>query len=107
MQRSGSARIEYHNPINGKPVAEFIGESEKTITFEMDLKQNLGVNVQDIIDKMWDKLKKGTVCSLILGGKYHGDWVITDLSETDKRFDSRMNLVDATLSIKIKDGVYV
>lgn len=104
MGRSGSARIEYHSPINSKPVAEFVGPDSEQRSFTMDLRKSLGVSVSSLIDNLRNKRDTGKSCTLIIGGDYHGEWLIESLDESHKLFNGGV-LVSASVSVTLKDGV--
>lgn len=104
MSRSGGARIEYHSPINAKPVAEFVGPDTEQRTFTMDLRKHLGVSVTSLINNLRNKRDTGKSCTLIIGGSYHGEWLIESLDESHKQFN-RGELTSASISITLKDGV--
>ncbi len=105
MGRSTSARIEYHSPINGKPVAEFIGPDTQSITFSMDIREQMGVNVVGTMSKLRKKCEDGDICSLVLGISYFGDWIIESVGESHKNHNKYGAIVSATVDVTIKDGV--
>lgn len=105
MNRSGSARIEHHMPINGQPVAEFIGPDVQQITFNMELKQNFNINVNNALESLRDKRDLGEICTLIIGGNYLGDWLISEVGESHNLHNRRGRLVGATASITLTNGV--
>ena len=105
MSRSTSARIEYHSPINGKPVAEFIGPDTQTITFSMDIRKQLGVNVSSLLESLRGKSENGDVCMLVIGIEYFGDWIIQNVEESHTNNNKYGKVVSATVNITISDGV--
>ena len=105
MSRSTSSRIEHHSPINGKPVAEFIGPDTQSITFSMDIREQMGVSVVSTMASLRKKCEKGNVCILVLGISYFGDWIIESVEEAHTNHNKYGAIVSATVNITIKDGV--
>ena len=66
--------------IHGKKAApEMTGLDADTVTFEILLSAYLGVNPQQELEKLENFMKDGTICSLVLGNKVFGTWVIKSM----------------------------
>lgn len=81
--RQGEARWQSHDIIGEKPLMEFIGPGLEEISFQMLLRQDLGVSPETELEKLRRLRDNGEVVPLIIGNKPVGDgfWVITSLSE--------------------------
>lgn len=102
---SGSARYAVHNRHNYHALTEYTGIDPDKITFDMDLRVELGVNPMKEIVKIWTYEREGTALSLTIGHKGYGKyrWNITSHSTEIKHTDKDGNPTAATVSVTLQE----
>lgn len=103
MTKDISARSVEHEVIGKKPVTEFIGEDLSSMSFDMRLDSNLGVDPYTELDNLDYMCKNGVVCTLILGEKVHGDFLIEKISQSFDHFYRDGQLLKASISVSLKE----
>lgn len=99
---SRKARYAAHERINNKPLLQFMGLDADSISFNMQLVQDITGNVSDDLKYLQDMFKKAEVHPLFLGQKKLGSFVIESINEAYRMMDNLGNLeiVNVTLSLK-------
>lgn len=82
MKVTKQASYTTHKVHGHKAVPEMTGVDADTITFDMILSAFLNVNPQKELEKLKKFLTKGTVCTLVLGDKPFGDYVVKSMPYT-------------------------
>jgi phage protein U len=104
LSRGGSARWSTHDINLKKPMPEFLGPGQETISFKIRLNALHGVNPEAELNKLRTFRDTGKVSSFILGTKPISSsyWYIDDVSEDYKTIDGkgRPIIVEATLTLK-------
>lgn len=103
MTKDVSVRTVEHEVIGQRPKTEFIGPDLSPVSFDMRLDSGLGVNPQREIDNLEYMCENGIICTLIIGSRVHGEFLITDLSESFDRFYRDGSLLKATVSVSLKE----
>lgn len=103
LSRSGAPKYEEHEVIGQKPVLEFVAPGLDTITFNIRLDRFYGVIPEREIDRIRRSRDLGHILPLTIGGKYLGDWVITNTTEVSKNMDGSGRVIIAELSITLKE----
>lgn len=102
--RSGSARWTLHDINLKKPIPEFIGPGQESLSVKIVLKASHGVSPEDTLATLRSFRDAGKVSSFILGSKpvTSGYWYIDDIQEGYKTIDNlgRASSVEVTLSLK-------
>jgi phage protein U len=102
--RSGSARWGIHDINLKKPMPEFLGPGQETISFKIKLNALHGVNPKAELNRLRSFRDTGKVSSFILGTKPISSsyWYIDDISEDYKTIDGKGRIisVDATVTLK-------
>lgn len=101
LQRRTRARTATHDLINRQSVTEFIGEDAETISLDIKLVRQLGVNPEEEARRVRDYVKSGYVDYLIIGGEVIGDgqWLITDVQEKLRIVDCFGRIVVSELAL--------
>ncbi len=107
LKQSGSANFSEHKRHNTAPALEYTGRGLKEVSFQMTLSEQLGVDVQQEIEKIIDYTEKGKVLNFVLGKKTYGSgkWVITKYTVTQKYFDKMGDVIHAEISITLKEYI--
>lgn len=107
MTQSVKGRWTTHSIIGNKPVSEFLGAGQRTLTFPIFLTVNHGVRPRKTIEKIEKAIESGTPYSFVIGGKKIGSnqWVITDMSETWDEIIKDGRLVSAHLTLNLAEYV--
>lgn len=104
LSRSGGSRWAVHDVNQSKPIPEFIGPGQETLSYSIHLNAFHGVSPETEMKKLRAFRDKGKVGSFIIGTKpiTSGYWYIDDISESYKQVDGkgRVLTIDATLTIK-------
>jgi phage protein U len=103
LSKSADARFAEHSLTGKKPLLEFIGPGLETITFNMKLDVFLGINPLEEIKKLLELRDAGIARPFVLGGEFIGLFVITSLSEAHKVISNRGKILNAELSITLKE----
>ncbi len=98
---TGAARYGEHKRHLGKTLVEFTGLDAATVSFEIELSAYLGVDPNEDLDKINSYISTGKPLVLTLGDKSIGDyrWVIRSYKVKMKNYDSKGNLLSATVEI--------
>lgn len=105
VRQSGSAAYAEHKRHGGDTLLEFVGRNADSLSFDMILSEELGVDVWGEIEKIVSAEQSGEILRLVIGKKSYGrnKWVIIGHSVNMKRFDKRNRLVLAEASIELKE----
>lgn len=103
MTQKVSGRWTVHNPILGKPIPEYLGAGQRSISLTIHLSVMHGVRPRKTIEQIETAVENGFPYSLVIGGKKVGNnqWTITDMSETWKEIirDGKLASADLTLTL--------
>ena len=108
LQRTSTARIGEHTPVNGLGMLWHQGRELKTISFPILLTSALGVDIASEIKKLEDMIDLGEYDYLILGGNVLGQfpYILSSYSETMKSYNSMTNLIDlCEVTLELKEYV--
>lgn len=102
---SGSAKYAIHNRHNNNALTEFVGLDPDKITFDIQLKKDLGINPMQEILKLWSYERNGIAVALVVGSHCYGKyrWSITNHDTTVKSTDARGNITDAVVSVTLQE----
>lgn len=105
LKYSESANYSEHKLHNTKSMLEFTGSSPAEISFNMTLSYQLGVKVEDELNKLLDYTKNGKILKFMLGKTIFGSyrWVITKYTVNYKHFDKNGDVVTADVSLNLKE----
>lgn len=100
---SGAGNYAAHNRIGYTTLVEATGSDADTISFEMLLSRDLGVNPWDAIKALLDAERNQTFMELTIGNHGYGRycWLIASHSFNLTKFDFLGNLTEAVASIKL------
>lgn len=107
MTQTVKGRWATHTVIGKKPVSEFLGADQRTLSLTIFLSATHGVKPRKTIKKIEEAVEKGKSYKLVIGGEQVGKnkWVITDMSETWGDIISDGCLVSANLTINLAEYV--
>lgn len=107
LTRSVKGRWATHDVIGGKPVSEFLGADQGTLSLSIHISAMHGVRPRSTIKNIENAVEKGTPNVLVIGGQQVGShkWVITDMSETWGTVIKDGRLVSANLSLNLAEYV--
>lgn len=105
MIRTVGSQWATHSRIGKKDQVEYLRPALQKITFDMELNAEYGVNPRAILDKLAALTEKGTVNTLVIGGKRVGNhrWRITDISEAWETIYNRGELARAKVSVTMQE----
>lgn len=101
----GSASYGKHQRHSGGTLLEFTGNDADTLTFNMTLAAQLGVDVENEIAKIEAAKRSGTILKLVIGKKTYGRyrWVIQKYSVSYSAFDREGKPILADVSITLAE----
>lgn len=106
-KRSAQARWASHEIIGQKPVSEFAGPGLESISFDMYLDADLGVDPNKELKKLRQMRDNGEKVFLLLGGKpvlsNNSRVYITELSESIERTDRHGRALAIEVSISLQE----
>jgi phage protein U len=104
LTRNAAARLAFHELINRKPLAEFVGAALESVSFSMTLSAYLGLNPIKEAETLRKMRDEGLAVPFILDGKPQGDglWLLESLSETWKYIDAsgKPGIIECSLTLK-------
>lgn len=105
FQITRKARYVAHERINSKPLLQFMGLEADSISFNMQLVQDITGNVSDDLKALQDMFKKAEVHPLFLGQKKLGSFVIESMNEAYKIVDNLGNIEGVNVSLSLKEYI--
>lgn len=103
LKRTVKARYAKHDIIGKKPVLEFQGPDLCDLSFEIDIHAALGVNPRKALINMYKIVHSGEPHRLNLGEHRFGLYVLEQVSEDWKKFNTEGNLIYLKSSLKLKE----
>lgn len=104
LSRSSSARWAVHDINLQKPLPEFVGAGQESVSFKVLLKGTHGVNPESTMKALRAFRDAGKYSSLIIGSKpvTSGYFYLEDIQETHRNIDNRgvSHTIEATLTLK-------
>lgn len=104
FSRSGSARWSTHDIIQQKPLPEFEGPGQETISMKIRLKRSKKVDPERVTQQLRKFRDSGKVGTLVIGQKpiTNGFWYIEDLQESHRFIDNKgiSNTIELSLTMK-------
>lgn len=103
MTWSGSARYAVHERHETHALTEFTGLDPDNFTFDILLTEELGINPQEDIAKIFNYERNGEALGLVIGGKAYGKyrWNIKDHKTKMKYTDAAGDLYAAEVSVEL------
>ena len=94
-----------HSRIGRKDQAEYLRPTLQKITFTMELNALYGVNPRTMLNKLANLAERGTVNTLVIGGKRVGSyrWRITDISEEWETIYNGGELARAKVNVTMQE----
>lgn len=102
---SRKARYVAHERINNKPLLQFMGLESDSISFNMQLVQDITGNVSDDLKSLQDMFKKAEAHPLFLGQKKLGSFVMESISEAYSVMDNFGNLEIVNVSLSLREYI--
>ena len=104
-ERSGDARWELHSLLLQKPAPQFAGSGQQSISFELMLMQEHGIDPEEQLKTLRDMRDTGAVFPLVIGEIPIGDfdWYLESLTESDIILTSDGQLMQATAKVTLKE----
>lgn len=105
LSQTVKGRWTTQNPISGKPIPEFLGPGQRSISLSIHLSAVHGVKPRKTMERIEKAIEAGTPYKLIIGGKKVGanQWVITDMSETWGNIIKDGTLVSVNLTLSLAE----
>jgi len=109
MQWSGSAQYTKHKRHLYHAATEFTGLDPDTMSFQMTLTSELGVDVMKELVKIWTYERDGQTLPLVIGEKAYGKyrWTIESHKIDMNYYDAIGNLSGATVSVNLLEYLNV
>ncbi len=105
MTRTVGSQWATHSRIGRKDQVEYLRPALQKITFTMELDAWYGVKPRAVLDKLAACTERGTVNTLVIGGRRVGNyrWRITDLSEEWETIYNRGELARAKVNVTMQE----
>ena len=100
---SGSANYAAHNRIGSTALVEATGSNADTLSFDMFLSKDLGVDPWDAISALLKAERNQTFMQLTIGNHGYGRyrWLVAGVNLALNKFDMKGNLTEAVVSVKL------
>lgn len=102
---SKSARFATHERVNNKPLLQFMGLNAESITFTMQLIENVTGSISKDLKELNKMLSSGTPYAFFLGTKKIGNFVLESLSENYNIINNLGHIEMVTLNLSLKEYV--
>ena len=104
LKWDSSVKYATHDRHLKEPLLEFTGKDVESMSFSMLFTIFLGVNPIKEIAKLLQAMRRGEVHRLVIGPKAYGTskWVITKVSSSLYKYDSKGNLLSSKVSVTMK-----
>ena len=104
LKWDSSVKYATHDRHLKEPLLEFTGKDVESMSFSMLFTIFLGVNPIKEIAKLLQAMRRGEVHRLVIGPKAYGasKWVITKVSSSLDKYDSKGNLLSSKVSVTMK-----
>ena len=108
MSWSGSSRYAVHERHMYDAMSELTGSDADQISLDIVLSQNLGVNPQEELTKLWRYMRSGKTLPLAIGSKGYGKyrWTITRLNIKLQNFDGIGNVIRAVVTVNLQEYLW-
>lgn len=104
MERAENARWEEHAVIGHKPIDEFIGPNLGTFKMNILLLNQFGVNPKKQMDLWLDKVRRGVVSTLIIGGVFGVDrWRLVSCTQVWSHVNQKGEIIAGELQLEFKE----
>lgn len=105
LNRTVGAEWATHSRIGKKDQSEFLRPKLQKVTFTVKLDATLGVRPRATLDKLAELAERGTVNTLVIGGKRVGRnrWKIDDVSEAWDIVLTGGELMSATVNLTMQE----
>lgn len=104
-KRDGEARWGKLDVFNAKPVREFLGPDNDRLTLSIDLDATHGVDVDAVLSYLREARDSGRVETLFFGEDVVFDCTVNGLSEDQKRFNQKGQLLFCTVDVTFEEYV--
>ena len=104
LKWDSSVKYATHDRHLKEPLLEFTVKDVESMSFSMLFTIFLGVNPIKEIAKLLQAMRRGEVHRLVIGPKAYGTskWVITKVSSSLDKYDSKGNLLSSKVSVTMK-----
>ena len=104
LKWDSSVKYATHDRHLKEPLLEFTGKDVESMSFSMLFTIFLGGNPIKEIAKLLQAMRRGEVHRLVIGPKAYGTskWVITKVSSSLDKYDSKGNLLSSKVSVTMK-----
>ena len=108
MSWSGSSRYAVHERHMYDAMSEQTGSDADQISLDIVLSQNMGVNPQEELTKLWRYMRSGKTLPLAIGSKGYGKyrWTITRLDIKLQNFDGSGNVMRAVVTVSLQEYLW-
>lgn len=105
LKYTKSVNFSEHKRHNTTSILEYTGRNADEISFKITLSYLLGVNVEDELKKIEEYTQQGKLLKMVLGKTIYGSyrWVITKYTVNYKYFDRLGDVVNAEVSLNLKE----
>ena len=104
LKWDSSVKYATHDRHLKEPLLEFTGKDVESMSFSMLFTIFLGVNPIKEVANLLQAMRRGEVHRLVIGPKAYGTskWVITKVSSSLDKYDSKGNLLSSKVSVTMK-----
>lgn len=102
---SKSARFATHERVNNKPLLQFMGLNAESITFTMQLIENVTGSILKDLKELNKMLSSGIPYAFFLGTKKKGNFVLESISENYNIINNLGHIEMVTLNLSLKEYV--
>lgn len=105
FKRSETSRWQVHDTASGKPLAEFNGQGQEDLSFQLVLKRAAGVAPWTISKRLRMMQHKGQVSAFMIGKKTiaNNKFYIDSISETYSHIDNHGQIDTIVIDLSIKE----
>lgn len=105
FKRTNKMNFAKNNVLQKKPISEYVGQELDTISFDIVLRVEFGIDPRTEFDKLIRIQRDGVVITLVIGGKGFGTyrWIITGLDLKFENIDAIGYCTAISCSINLEE----
>jgi len=105
FSRSGDARWSEHDVMNRKPISEFLGPGQESVSYVLTLKRSLGADPEAVVKTLRSFRDNGKVGTFVIGSKPISSnyWYIASLQEKDPLIDGKGRVHEREVTVNLKE----
>lgn len=104
VQVQHQSRYANHDILGQKPVHEYVGPANSTVSFKVKLYAQHNAPPSLYIELLQDMLNSGEAQRLMLGTRYYGKYILTGFTENQQFFNGVGNSIVTEVTLNLEEA---